>query len=419
MAATCAWGNWGPGRIWTSTSRIRWWGEDGKPYTPARIRGASPPPSLCCIIRFDLPRYRPVHLGSVPTWSENPDSASYWRLEFYSLRPTLNLLYAYRTTGNVEYAQKLLRLDSSFIAAEARSRWAWADPHAVALRSMALVDTWWKLRQGHQLPESASTAILRELEKTGRFLADPNHYNSGDDGLSATEAAALYELAVAFPTLPNAPHWLSLAKDRLRWQLALAIDPDGQLIDNAPYDDFSALDEYWQIYEYSIAQDHPVSADYRPKLQSMLNFASYILQPNTQIPLLGASVEEKINDYGVYAGMAGMDPEFRYVLTHGAQGSRPPRNSISFPASALTIMRSGWGSGPEFSRSTYLAYNVGRYRTAHSDLDALDVTLYGDGGDLLPDPGTVYGNAGSLPRLLPRHHVTQYGRRRWEVPGPR
>ena len=249
------------------------------------------------------------------------------------------------------------------------------------------MDTWWKLRQGHQLPESASTAILRELEKTGRFLADPNHYNSGDDGLSATEAAALYELAVAFPTLPNAPHWLSLAKDRLRWQLALAIDPDGQLIDNAPYYDFSALDEYWQIYEYSIAQDHPVSADYRPKLQSMLNFASYILQPNTQIPLLGASVEEKINDYGVYAGMAGMDPEFRYVLTHGAQGSRPPRNSISFPASALTIMRSGWGSGAEFSRSTYLAYNVGRYRTAHSDLDALDVTLYGDGGDLLPDPG--------------------------------
>jgi len=337
--------------------------------------------------QVDLPRYRPVHLSPVPTWSENPYSASYWRLEFYSLRPTLNLLYAYRTTGNVVYAKRLLRLDSSFIAAEGRSPWAWADPHAVALRSMALVDTWWKLRQGHQLPESTSTAILRELEKTGRFLADPNHYNAGDDDLAATEAAALYELAVAFPTLPNAPHWLSLAKDRLRWQLALAVDPDGQLIDNAPYYDFYVLDEYWQIYGYSTAQGYPVSADFGAKLRSMLNFASYILQPNTQIPLLGASVEEKINDYGVYAAMAGTDPEFRFVLTHGAQGSRPPRNSISFPASALTIMRSGWGSSAEFSRSTYLTYNVGRYRTGHSDLDALGLTLYGGGGDLLPDPG--------------------------------
>lgn len=337
--------------------------------------------------QVDLPRYRPVHLPSVPTWSENPYSAPYWRLEFYSLRPTLNLLYAYRTTGNVVYAKRLLRLDSSFIATEGRSRWAWADPHAVALRSMALVDTWWKLRQGHQLPEPSSTAILRELEKTGRFLADPNHYNSGDDGLGVTEAAALYELAVAFPTLPNAPYWLSLAKDRVRWQLALAIDPDGQLIDNAPFYDFRVLGEYWQIYEYSIAQDNPISVNYGAKLRSMLNFASYILQPNTQIPLLGASVEEKINDYGVYAGMAGIDPEFRYVLTHGAQGSRPPQKSISFPASALTIMRSGWGSGAEFGRSTYLTYNVGRYRTGHSNLDALGITLYGDGGDLLPDPG--------------------------------
>jgi hypothetical protein len=344
--------------------------------------------------QVDLPRYGPVQFPSLPTWTENPYSSAYWRLEFYSLRPTLNLLYAYRTTGNVVYAKKLLQLDSSFIADEPRSRWAWTDPHAVALRSMALVDTWWKLRQDHQLSESTSTAILRELEKTGRFLADPNNYNSGDDDLNATEAAALYELAVAFPTLPNAPHWLSLAKDRLRWQLALAIDPDGQLIDNAPYYDFSALEEYWQIYEYSIAQGYPISADYAAKLRSMLNFAAYILQPNTTIPPLGASVETKINDYGLYGRMAGMDSEFRYVLTHGEQGSPPPQKSISFPASALTIMRSGWGSGAEFSRSTYLTYNVGRYRTARSDLDALGVTLYGDGGDLLPDPGLYTDTAG-------------------------
>ena len=341
-----------------------------------------------------LPRYRPVRLPSLPTWSENPYSASYWRFEFYSLRPTLNLLYAYRTTGKVVYAKQLLRLDSSFIAAEGRSRWAWADPHTVAFRCMALVDTWWKLRQDHQLPEPASTAILEELEKTGRFLADPNNYNSGED-FSTSEAAALYELAVAFPTLPDAPQWLSVAKDRLRWQLALAIDADGQLIDNAPSYDFDALNQYWQIHEYSLAQGYPIAADFGARLRSMLNFATYILQPNTRVPLLGASVEKAINDYGVYSDMAGIDPGFRYVVTHGAQGSRPPEKSVSFAASALTVMRSGWGDGPQFSRSTYLTYNVGRYRTAHSDLDALGITLYGDGGDLLPGPGRYTDSSGA------------------------
>ena len=95
---------------------------------------------------------------------------------------------------------------------------------------------------------------------------------------------------------------------------------------------------------------------------------------------------------------------------------RPPK-SVSFPASALTVMRSGWGDGPEFARSTYLTYNVGRYRTAHSDLDALGITLYGDGGDLLPDPGLYTYTPGRLPRLLPRHPVTQHGGRRREFPG--
>jgi hypothetical protein len=336
--------------------------------------------------RFDMPRYPPAQFSSLPTWSENPYDTPYWRFEFYSLRPSLNLLYAYRTTGKLVYAKQLLRLDLSFIAAEPRSRWAWADPHTVAFRSMALVDTWWKLRQGHRLPEAASTAILAELEKTGQFLADPDKYQPGENH-GANEAAALYELAVAFPGLPRAQQWLTLAEDRFRWQLGGIIDADGQLIENSPFYDFYTLEKYWEICNYSIAHGYPISPDFEARLRSMIHFATYILQPNSQVPLMGASIETTINDSGVYAAMAAGDPVFEYVLTHGARGSVPPVTSIYFPASALTVMRSGWGSGAGFADSTYLTYNVGKYRTKHSDLDALGLTLYGDGGDLLPDPG--------------------------------
>ena len=336
--------------------------------------------------KFDLPRYPPAQFHSLPNWSENLHNVPYWRFEFYSLRPSLNLLYAFRTTGKTVYARQLLRLDLSFIAGEDRSRWAWADPHAVAFRCMSLVDTWWKMRQGHQLPEAASTAILNELEKTGQFLADPNHYQPGENH-ATNEAAALYGLAVAFPTLPHAQQWLAVAKQRFEWQLDEIIDPDGQLIENSPYYDFYTLEKYWQIYNYSLTYGYPISADFGPRLRSMLNFATYILQPNSQVPLMGASLETTINDSGVYAAMAASDPDFRYVLTHGAQGSPPPDESVFFPASALTVMRSSWGSGADFAGSTYLTYYAGKYRTAHSDLDALSLTLYGDGGDLLPDPG--------------------------------
>lgn len=335
---------------------------------------------------YDLPRYRPVALPGLPTWSENPYSAKYWRFEFYSLRPTLNLLYAFRTTHKAAYARRLVSLDLSFVAAERRSPWAWSDPHAVAFRAMSLVDTWWKLRQAHVLTEQASTAMLRELEKTGAFLADSNHYQIGENH-GTNEAAALYNLAVAFPTLPHAHQWLLLAKQRFEWQIKGIIDNDGQLIENSPYYDFYTLGKYWEIYQYMTAQRQATPADFAAKLRSMLNFATYILQPNSQVPLLGASLEATINYHGIYESMAKADPSLLYVLTHGRLGSAPPADSKFFPASALTVMRSGWQAGADYPNSTYLTFNIGRYRTAHSDLDALGLTLYGEGGDLLTDPG--------------------------------
>ena len=279
--------------------------------------------------QFDLPRYKPVKLRPLPTWSENPYSTIYWRLEFYSLRPSLNLLYAFRTTGNVEYARQLRRLDLSFIKAEAHSKWAWADPHAVAFRCMALVDTWWKLRQAHQLPEHYSTEILKELTKTGQYLTDLNHYQPSDNH-GTNEAAALYELAVAFPALPHASHWRALATQRFEWQLESLIDADGQLIENSPYYHFYTLEKYWQVYQYTIAQKQPISRIFGSKIASMLHFATYILQPNSQVPLLGASIETEVNDFGIYRGLAATDPQFQYVLTHGSEGSPPPATAYFF-----------------------------------------------------------------------------------------
>jgi hypothetical protein len=348
---------------------------------------------------FDISRYSPVKLTGLPTWSENPYSASYWRYQFYSLQPTLDLLYAFRTSGKSLYAQKLIKLDLSFVSAESGSRWAWSDPHAVAYRSMTLVDTWWKLRQAHQLAQSSSTAILGELEKTGQYLADPNHYQTENNNC-ISEAAALYELAVAFPTLPNSHSWLTISTQRLHWQLDGLIDANGQLVQNSPSYDINALTQYWQIFKYSVAHDAPVSSDFGAKIQAMVNFVTYILQPNSEIPLLGSSVELAVEKRGVFSKMASSYPQLLYVLTRGSQGIQPADRSVYFSTSGLTIMRSGWNDASQFSDSSYLTYNIGHYRTAYSDLGALGITLYGAGGELLPGGGLYTYQSGPYRRYF-------------------
>ena len=122
------------------------------------------------------------------------------------------------------------------------------------------------------------------------------------------------------------------------------------------------------------------------------------------------------NDFGVYRGLAATDPQFLYVLTHGKDGSPPARKSVFFRSSDLSVFRSGWGDGAAYLKSTYLTFNIGRYRTQHSTLDALAVTLYGDGGDLIPDTGLYTYTPGVY-----RNYFTELSRRilSWWTADPR
>ena len=345
--------------------------------------------------RVVIPRYRTVAIAARQLWSADPYHAAQWRLSYYSLRPTLDLLTAYKQSGDSKYLKRLLAVDNSFFAAEARSPLAWNDPDAVAVRALVLTYQWWELRRLHVLTLSESTRFLAEIDRTGRFLVDPNHYQPGV-GDGTNESAALLELGVDFPSLPGAADWLTTARTRIAQSLQLLIGANGARIGNSPYDHFYELDKYWQIYRFGQAVHVPIAADFASRLVAMTRYATYILQPNDSIPLLGTSVEETIHSHASFAGLAEMNPQFKYVLTRGASGAMPSQTSIFLPASGETIMRSGWGSGGNFASQSYLTFNVGASRTNHSALDTLGFTLYGNGKPLLPGPGLYTYTPGAM-----------------------
>ncbi len=344
----------------------------------------------------DMPRYAPVRIGRFPRWNEDPYHAVYWRLNYYALRPTQSLLAAFVRTGDTRYARRLVELDKSFFArAGDPGALAWQDAHAVSFRAMILIDDWWRLRQNHALSESDSVLYLRELERTGQYLADPNHYQP-EYNHGTNEAAALLDIGLNFPLLPNAHHWLALARQRLSQSMNDLVDQDGALIENSPYYHFYTLDKYWQIQNFAELFHYVISPNFRGRLLRMINYASYILEPDGSVPLLGASLSSTVNAHGSFAEMARMNPYLDYVLTRGAHGSRPPRTSVFLAHAGQTIMRSGWGRGTSFAKQSFLTFNVGAYRTPHSHLDLLGITLYGNGAQLLSDAGLYSYAPGAL-----------------------
>src|SRR5580704_14125646 len=104
--------------------------------------------------------------------------------------------------------------------------------------------------------------------------------------------------------MPGARTWLTVAKTRLNSIANSLIDPNGVLIENSPYYDFYSLDKLWQIATWSRGTDVTLSAGFNSQVTQMINYATYILQPDSEVPVLGASLETTINNHGSFAQMA-------------------------------------------------------------------------------------------------------------------
>jgi hypothetical protein len=105
--------------------------------------------------------------------------------------------------------------------------------------------------------------------------------------------------------------------------------------------------------------------------------------------MLGATATTYMpsQDPDVYGPMAAEDPEFDFAFTRGAKGTPPPDGTVLFPVSGQFIMRSPLGAVANLPNQTYVTFNAGTYRTSHSDLDAMGMTMYSNGATLLPTSG--------------------------------
>jgi peptidoglycan/xylan/chitin deacetylase (PgdA/CDA1 family) len=333
-----------------------------------------------------IDRYEPIQSEYSDLW-DDPVDERYWGFIVYSLRPTRHLLYAGRITHDERYNQKIMEIVETFIDEDLEKNQSWENNHAVAFRTMVLINIWYKLREEKALTPNLSKKILSALQIHGEFLMDEKHYEPGyNHGIN--EAGALLLLANNFPEMPGSEKMLNLSKERIRTGLSNIIDEDGLLIENAPYYHAYALQKYWDINVYIKNQNINISDDFDKRIGEMISYCTYVLQPNLDTPLLGASMKRKIHLSDEFKEMSKTREDLVYVLTQGKQGVGPTQLNIAYNSSGTTIMRSGWGNGEvSYQNETQLIFDLGAYRTRHSHMDALSFNLYSNGETLITDSG--------------------------------
>lgn len=338
--------------------------------------------------RWPTTRFPDVELPPSPTWTEDPFHEKYWRFEFYGLRPLRHLVWAWRTTRDARYLERLLQVMESFVAHGHDSPFAW-DKHTTAYRGISLVNIFVKLKEAGALPPQLEEGLLARIREVGDFLQEPKHFEE-DYNHGLAEAGALLLIAENFPEFPDAALWRATALQRLDGMLASVLDEDGVEVEQSPFYHFYFMTGYWEIYRWARENSVTLLGQSEQRVRQMLHYAALITLPDGNVPLIGASVRRNVRksaDTPRYLEMAELDPGLKYVLTAGREGTPPTETRAFFPSSGQAVLRSSFGTAEDFLQQTHVIFDVGPYRTSHSHLDALSVHLYSAGRVLLTDSG--------------------------------
>jgi hypothetical protein len=140
-----------------------------------------------------------------------------WRLLHARLVIPRILLNAYRTTKREEFFMMARDVILGVASYERRALiptgYLWSD-HAISERVFALVDFWAMYRHHPSYSDEVAKDLLLFAARNGKFLSDPAVFvllsNHG-----VMQNLALWHLSLAFPSLPDAHLYSTLAFERL------------------------------------------------------------------------------------------------------------------------------------------------------------------------------------------------------------
>ncbi len=158
-----------------------------------------------------------------------------FQLVMASLEVERVLLEAHARTGNDAYLRLALERVLGFARVDAQARdgmgFLWND-HAIAARVAPLVRLWQAVRQRPEIDARDRQALVSLAARSGRLLADPGHFTVRTNH-GVMQNLALLQLAAAFPALPEAAQWRTLAMERLELQLAFYVSDEGMVLEHS------------------------------------------------------------------------------------------------------------------------------------------------------------------------------------------
>ncbi len=433
---------------WSGAPADRFYGshrEDVRPFVqenfPQWIDQAVEEAKRLCNHEVTLLGYGPLQLGPEIDWHRDPVTGSVWERRFWAdYRPVqdsggrdpkiiheLNrhqhlprLAKAYRLTGDERYASEAVAQLNSWIDQNPPDRGInWQSSLEIAIRAISWMWTIFPILPSQSFDEASAQRIgdslFDQLEHVHRYtslFSSPNTHLIG-------EATALFIGGLVFQDQKRPAVWFH------RGAALLAEAAEKQVLDDGVYGELSscyhcyALDFYLQAMVLAEQNSFRFPEPVPHKVRGMLQFLMHLTRPDGTLPSLGdddggrALALDK-RDYrsfqdGLCVGailfgrgdlkyQAGafceealwMLGQHAWDVYRQLESRQPAQTQAYYPSAGYLVQRSGWG--PLDSHMVFDCGGLGMLTGAHAHADALSVTLFAQGRELLADPGTFVYN---------------------------
>lgn len=414
---------------------------------PERVPAVAAAAERLCAHRVELLGFGEVDLGPEIDWHRDPLTGISWQRRFWGDYDLVHdhpagdpkrihelarhqhlprLGKAYFLLGDERYAEEAVIQMLGWIDQNPPGVGVhWHSSLEIALRAVSWLWTLFFVLPSAALDEAAARRIgrslFRQLDHVHRY---PSVFSSPNTHLLG-EAAALYLAGRVFRDCRGADGWLTLGAEQLVTEAERQVLPDGVHAELATGYHAYALDFYLQALSLpgdgaAGEADLPaLSARVAGRTEAMADFLLHVLRPDGTLPRLGdddggralaldRTSYRRPGDLLATAAVLFGRSDFKSACRElpeetlwllGREGFRrfraleggPPEDlHRSFPWAGYVIQRTGWRK-----RDSHLVFDcggLGELGGGHGHADALAVSLFACGRELVTDPGTFVYN---------------------------
>jgi len=326
-----------------------------------------------------------VHLPFDP--SDLEGGSSIWQLQFAGLAVPEILLDAYRKTGREDF---WAAARDSILAWDRYDRSAWLDrgflwnDHAVSARVRTIADFWFLYRQRPDYDPAVGRAILEFAARTGEILAKPDQFTFATNH-GVMQNIGLWDLCIAFPSLPEAERYKQLAFTRLRGQMGFYIDEEGVVLEHSiGYHEYG-LKLLGIALRFATLLKIQIPPDWITKYEGAREFYNEVRRPNGSLPRFGDTGGVRKDP----------DPPIAELDADRGAGRLLPQNEWEpdapfriYPVAGYGVLWDGlrnWTDTRDLAQTTVAwSYHAGH---GHKHDDELSVILWAGGQDWWTNAG--------------------------------